>query len=138
MSFLPEFDQEFLADKGFAYTEKKDGDLRAIIMHDVVLPEGKYFALDPSGQPVPVTRADILIKIPDQYPDTKLDSFFARPFLKMAEGRADPPNSTGTERLFDQDWQFWSRHLNTAGYWRPGIDSLATYWNLVLQALRSA
>ncbi|MQW85993.1 E2/UBC family protein [Sinorhizobium saheli] len=135
---LPEFDREFLEGKELAFTEYgPDQGLRAVVVHNVALPEGKFVTMGASGQHEPVASCDVLIKIPDQYPDATLDSFYARPFLKLANSQSDPQNATATEQLLNQPWQFWSRHLNTHR-WRPNIDSLATYWDLVRQALRSA
>jgi hypothetical protein len=136
---LPEYDREFLESKGLLFTERSaQPGPRALIVHEVVLPEGKYSQSDAAGGYTPVASSDILIKIPDQYPDAALDSFYTRQFLKLSSGYSDPPNASGTELLFDENWQFWSRHLNPPYSWRPGVDSLATYWNLVLKALRSA
>lgn len=139
MSFLPEEDREFLAAKTFSFEEVTAGPgRRAIVVRAVPLPPGKFLARRPDGACAAVEVCDVLVMIPDGYPNTTLDSFYTDPFLVLAAGGQPPQNSFGTCCLFGRNWQFWSRHLNGPHLWRPGIDGLHTYWDLVLNEIRRA
>ncbi|KQP32826.1 E2/UBC family protein [Methylobacterium sp. Leaf100] len=139
MSFLPEDDRDFLADKAFSYEEVSAlPGQRAIIVKGVPLPPGKFLAREPNGVNVAVAACDVLVMVPDGYPNTTLDSFYIAPHLCLAASLQLPPNTGGPQPLFGRDWQFWSRHLTGPHVWRAGVDGLQTYWNLILYEIRRA
>jgi hypothetical protein len=78
----------------------------------------------------------ILVLIPKGYSKTKLDSWYVRPALKLSNGL--PVAATGDDQdLFQQKWQFWSRHLDDKE-WRPGTDNIEIYLQYIRAGLRDA
>lgn len=139
MSFLPEDDRDFLAAKAFSFEEVTAGPgQRAIIVKGVPLPPGKFLARRQDGTSTAIEVCDVLVMIPDGYPNTTLDSFYIAPHLCLAASNQPPQNTGGPQPLFGRDWQFWSRHLMGTHVWRAGVDGLHTYWNLILYEIRRA
>jgi hypothetical protein len=137
--FLPEDDQDFLRKKGIPHRFHSDGQgdalRRAIEFVDFAIPSN-LFKRDANGVMVPAGTASILVLIPKGYSKTKLDSWYVRPALKLSNGSLII--ATGDNQgLFQQSWQFWSRHLDDKE-WRPGIDSLETYLQYIRAGLRDA
>jgi hypothetical protein len=139
MSFLPEEDREFLADKGIKHqlmTEKTaDGAERC----GVVFPEfafGGNLRVQSENALVVCGSCDVLVLIPAGYSTTKLDSFYTLPRLRRPDG-TDPQSTSPENPLFENVWQFWSRHLDDKD-WRVGIDGLCTYINYIRRELRDA
>jgi len=139
MSFLPEEDREELAAKGIPYTEKEeklpDGTVRRGVLFPGFAFEGALFETKDNAL-VACAQCDLLILIPSGYAKTKLDSFYTRPYLKRQNG-AFPDRANVTQKLFDTDWQFWSRHLSD-DEWQKGDRDLVTYLYVVRDALRQA
>jgi E2/UBC family protein E len=131
MSFLPEDDREWLNEKCLSYKELTQDSARGVVLKKHCLQEGKFLTPLPDGKIVPVKKADVLILIPSGYNTTALDSFYTNPILIVAATGMKPPNCDGTQQHFGRDWQFWSRHLQGDNAWRPGIDSLRTFWEIV-------
>lgn len=115
---LDPHDEEFLKGLGFPFEVKAESAQDLVIIKQVTLPE-RY-------KP---TQADILIKIPANYPALKLDMFYASPDITFATGAACPGTTATT--IDGSKWQQWSRHL-TEGQWRPAVDCLETYWFAVI------
>lgn len=135
--FLPEDDQDFLRKKGISHRFHTEGQgdarRRAIEFMDLTIPPN-LFKRDANGLMVPAGTASILVLIPKGYSKTKLDSWYVRPALKLSNG--SPITATGDNQdLFQQSWQFWSRHLDDKE-WRPGIDGLETYLQYIRAGLR--
>ncbi len=95
------------------------------IEHEVVAVSGQigiifknYFL----GGAVTPGNADVLIMLPQSYPDTHPDMFYTEPWVSMKSGgwpeKADHPFDFNGRR-----WQRWSRHNSD---WRPGIDGIRT------------
>lgn len=140
MSFLPEEDREILLLKQIDYTEREeklpDGNARRGVIFPGFAFKGNLFETNKDGVLTPCTQCELLVLIPSGYANTKLDSFYTRPQLKVGGG--GEPNRTATgQRLFDLDWQFWSRHL-TDEEWNKGARDLANYLQMIKDALRSA
>jgi hypothetical protein len=140
MSFyLPEEDQEYLTAKGIQYellVEKVSGgqERRGVIFHGFPVPPGLRIVTN--GSLANCECCDLLVIVPHGYATTKLDSFYASPYLKRFDG-TDPRNATGQEVLFGATWQFWSRHLADSD-WRVGIDGFSTYLQYITSELRNA
>lgn len=140
MFSLPEEDVEFLAEKNFAHnlvSEEVAGGTearRGIIISGVPVPQNLR-EVTPNGL---VERGDceVMILVPSGYATTKLDSFYTRPHLKRSDSN-EPGATSFPQRLFGEDWQFWSRHLDDKD-WRPGVDGIATYLTYVKNELRGA
>lgn len=140
MSFLPEEDRELLGLKQIPYVEKEeklpDGTTRRGVVFPGVIFRGKLFERNKEGVLTPCTQCELLVLIPSGYANTKLDSFYTRPHLKVAAG-GDPDRATGVQKLFELDWQFWSRHL-TDEEWSKGARDLVNYLQIIKDALRNA
>src|SRR5882724_7920465 len=119
MSFLPEDDQDYLLIKGLPYELKAerlaDGSERRGVLFPGFVFEGTLWTRKDDNI-VPCSSCDLLILIPSGYSTTKLDSFYTRQVLKRADG-TDPINANAIQDLFQEKWQFWSRHL-TDEDWR--------------------
>src|SRR5262245_863150 len=110
---LPEFDREFLDEKGYYWEViKEGGELHLIIR----------------GWPIPnhysPNVADLMIIVPAGYPNSKLDMFWTYPDVKLKNG-SWPAQSQHHHAYHGRSWQRWSRHFQQP--WRPGIDSIRSY-----------
>jgi Prokaryotic E2 family E len=135
--FLPEDDQDFLRKRGVSHRFHTEGQgdalRRAIEFIDFAIPPN-LFRRDTSASVVPAGTANILVLIPKGYSKAKLDSWYIRPALVLANGGfVDRANSE--QDLFGQSWQFWSRHLDEHE-WRPGVDGLEIYLQYIRAGLR--
>ncbi len=114
----------FSKSKGWRYEVKSDGQFVFLVIREYPLPTGY----------IPVC-ADLLLRLPQGFPDAAPDMFWFCPDVSYANGGVPP--ATGDR--FEHDgriWQRWSRHLATA--WRPGIDNLQTYLRLIRTDLAGA
>lgn len=140
MSFLPEEDRDLLAAKQIPYVEKEeklpDGTARRGVMFPGFAFQANLFEVNKDGGLKACALCDVLVLIPSGYATTKLDSFYTRPHLKKSTG-GDPNCATNVQKMFDMDWQFWSRHL-TDEEWNKGAKDLVNYLQIVKDALRSA
>lgn len=139
MSFLPEEDQDFLAECGIDHTELSETLPGGNQRRGVLFPSFRFTSnlrRLSNGVLVPCENCDLLVVIPDGYATTKLDSFYTDPQLKLANS-ALPQNVAVDVPLFGKNWQFWSRHLNDQD-WRVGIDGLRSFLNIIRGELRAA
>lgn len=140
MSFLPEEDREILSSKQISYQEKEeklpDGNVRRGVIFSVFSFEGSLYQKNGDGALAPCARCDLLVLIPPGYATTKLDSFYTRPHLRRVGG-GDPNCATVDQKLFDLDWQFWSRHM-TDDDWKKGAYDLWAYLQIIRNELHSA
>lgn len=125
MSFLPRQDRRYLEARRIAFREHVEGGNKGVILTGVTLPDGKY----------QVSEADILILLPQSYPDVAPDMFFAVPHLKLIAEQREPRCTQARHNFDGQSWQRWSRHNNQ---WRPGIDGIWTMVKRVEEALEVA
>lgn len=125
MTFLPVKDRKYLADKGYEYEEVQDGDRKGVIFRNFPLPSGTFTA----------ERADVLIILPPNYPDTAPDMFYVMPWLKLSKGGQFPSKADHKLDFGGQNWQRWSRHNNE---WRSGKDGIWTMLKRVEAALEKA
>ena len=125
MSFLPEDDQEFLAESGIMHEELTERTPEGSERRGVLFPGFAFVGNLRGATGGTFERCDLLVLLPNGYATTKLDSFYTVPRLKRADGT--DPQSTGSDTpLFQKTWQFWSRHLDDKD-WRVGIDGLRTF-----------
>ena len=73
---------------------------------------------------------DILIQIPEAYPQAKLDMFWLYPTTRLASGEL-AKRTEHMESHLDRKWQRWSRHYA----WDPQRHSLLTHFEAIEQAL---
>lgn len=69
--------------------------------------------------------ADVLIQLPDVFPDAAPDMFWTDPVLTLGDGGRRPDGTDLDECHLERVWQRWSRHVR--GHWRPGIDTIRSY-----------
>jgi len=139
MSFLPEEDQEFLAETVISHQELEEVMPDRTKRRGVLFPSFSFagdLRKHNGTSLVGVDACDLLVVVPDGYATTKLDSFYTIPRLKRSDG-SDPQNTTVDSMLFGRSWQFWSRHLDDKD-WRVGIDGLRTFLSYIRGEFRSA
>ncbi len=125
MSFLPPDDLEYLETKGIVFEQCEEGNKKGIIIRGWKLPEEMY----------DVDRVDVLIIIPNGYPDVRPDMFHLMPWVKLLTGNKYPTKADQAVTFDGQSWQRWSRHCDD---WRPGIDGIWTMLKRVEHALQVA
>lgn len=122
MGFLPPDDLTYLQNKSIAFEEHEDGSKKGIVLKNWPLPADLYDA----------DVADLLIIIPQGYPDIRPDMFHLIPWVKLRNGNKYPNAADQPVMFGGQKWQRWSRHNNE---WRPGIDGIWTMLKRVEHAL---
>lgn len=122
---LPMKCRRYLADRGMAFEEVRDGQQRAVVLRGFALPVGRFDA----------ATADILIYLPAGYPDSAPDMFYCQPWLRLVPANHYPRAADQPQPFRGVPWQRWSRH-NAA--WRPGVDGIWTMVKRIENALREA
>ena len=80
--------------------------------------------------------ADVLIQLPDGFPDAAPDMFWTDPILTVGNGSSRPPQTGENKCHLGRKWQRWSRHIR--GHWRPGIDNIRSYVAYIHRCLAEA
>ena len=123
---LPLEDARFLNNAGIAYRTFDDGSgMLNVELLDFALPAG-----------LNATQANILLRLAATYPDSPPDMWWAIPHLATVHG-GTITNTEQVESYDGRSWQRWSRHLDP-GSWRPGVDSLQSYVQLLRTELKAA
>lgn len=120
---LPEDDEGYLTEKGMAFELIPDGDGCLLLLPGYVIDGEKYDRADTT----------LMVRIPAQYPNAKLDMFYADPPVKLRNG-SYPDRADHFEDHVGRRWQRFSRHLPG---WRAGIDGLPTLLTFVHRELRN-
>lgn len=81
-------------------------------------------------------RSDLLIRLPNGYPDTQPDMFWFQAAIARKDGEAIPAIAL-IETHGGRRWHRWSRHLQ-GGEWSSGIDDLRTYVAYIRRCLEAA
>lgn len=125
--FLPEFDRDYLVSKHLTFEEKIDSLGNGLIIREYRLPQGKY------------TRetSDLLILIPQGYPDNRPDMWYFNPRVLLSSSNAEPKQTQVTITFEGNQWQRWSRHY-PAEEWKSGEDGIHTYLKKIQYALETA
>ncbi|MDP2343761.1 MAG: E2/UBC family protein [Deltaproteobacteria bacterium] len=76
-----------------------------------------------------VSRCDVLVVIPENYPDDGNDMLWTSPMLVRKDGKAIPalsgPGAGENRKYGGSEFSRWSRHWNTASTkWRAGKDDV--------------
>lgn len=122
---LPLRDRRYLIDHGLAHEEVVFGTQHGVILRAFPLPLARFDA----------DAADILILLPNGYPDVPPDMFYSVPWLRLKPGNIYPRAADQSLNFNGQNWQRWSRH-NTD--WRPGVDGIWTMLKRIEAALAEA
>lgn len=116
---LPAQDTAFLDSTGLRWETVKDGNVLRVIIYDYPIPDGFN-----------VVKADIYIRLSDQYPDNELDMIYVSPALSLKCGKAI--NNLSHDNFDGKNWQRWSRHrVNKAQAWDPALDGIQSHLVLV-------
>jgi len=120
-------DTEFLNALGYRWELVREGDPGGpanwgLILRDYRLPPG--FNHDCS---------DLMVRIPLHYDTAGLDMFNLAKAVVRRDGRAIP--NLAEVKFKDQAWVQWSRHREPDEPWVPGVDSLATHFTIIENAL---
>lgn len=125
--FLPEFDREYLESKGYQFDEIVDAGRYGLIIRNYELPNNKYNQ----------SHSDLLILIPQGYPDTRPDMWYFYPAILLTPNNRPARQTQAVINFEGKSWQRWSRHY-PANQWRSGIDGIHTYLKKVNTALKNA
>jgi hypothetical protein len=125
--FLPEFDRDYLLEKGYQFEEKIDANRNGLILRSWLLPVGKFN----------LQTADLLILIPNGYPEVRPDMWYFNPAILLAPSNIPARQTQASINFEGKAWQRWSRHY-PANEWRSGVDGIHTYLKKVQTALESA
>ncbi|MCL4285020.1 MAG: hypothetical protein KJZ62_07935 [Fimbriimonadaceae bacterium] len=126
MMQLPDDDEQFLSELGLPWNLHPDGDSAGFLVVD-------QFCVSGGGLgPSPI---QLMIRIPAQYPLSKLDMWYCSPAVRHQSTGAFPPQADVHETFLGISWQRFSRHLND-GCWKPGIDGLRTFFRFILRELQ--
>lgn len=120
---LPEDDELYLQEKGFIFEIVPDGSGGLLLLKDYKIDTTRY-------EPAVTT---LMVRIPAQYPNAKLDMFYADPPIKLKENGHYPDRADHFENHAGRKWQRFSRHLPD---WRPGLDGLPTLLTFVQRELQ--
>lgn len=120
---LPEEDREYLDTLEKEWRTEQDAGDRLVVILDYDLPDGYDHQV-----------VELMIKIPPNYPMTKLDMFYLNPPIHRKDGREIPKLSL--EMVGERQWQQWSRHYKDEE-WHPDI-GLAGYLDSVKDCLQEA
>lgn len=122
---LPDVDAHFLHREEIAYRTFEEGSMLNVELLEFTLPAG-----------LSANTASVLIRLSSNYPDAAPDMWWVIPHLTTAHG-AEIAATQVIETIDGRSWQRWSRHLD-AGAWRPGVDSLESYFRLLQTELDAA
>lgn len=127
MELLTATDYEQLDGAGLDSVEESGR--RFLILKDYQLPVGIYN----------VSKCNILVEIPSNYPDAGNDMFWVHPELFRSNGKAIPAAARfggGDPRHHDdKEYCRWSRHWNTVQRWDPAKDRIKTILNRITWCL---
>src|SRR5258708_495793 len=113
MPFLPQRDRGYLAERGYSFSEIEDGGQKALVLHDVSLPAGRY----------DVATVDVLVLLPPGFPDVGPDMFYTNPWVRLVPQGCHPKAADQPQPFQGKPWQRWSRHSSE---WRAGRDGIHT------------
>lgn len=125
--FLPEFDREYLTTKGYEFREEQENNRKGLIINNWTLPDNIF----------QTEKANLLIFLPDGYPDVPPDMFYFSPALLLKPSNRFARATEAMEPFIKISWQRWSRHLG-GEKWRKGVDGIHTYLKRVDEALKVA
>jgi len=122
---LPEADEQYLAAKGISYKLVPGASEVFFIAKDLAVSATKWDR----------SQTDLMLRIPNGYPNAGLDMFWVDPPLQFRTG-GYPTSADQFENHASRRWQRFSRHLATP--WRPGVDGIGSFLALVLAELRGS
>jgi len=125
MGFLPSRDRHYLSERNLKFEEVVHGLQKGLVLPQWTIPQTR---LDHE-------QADLLIMLPDGYPDVPPDMFYLNPWVRIAATQQFPRMANVSFEFNEIHWQRWSRHNNE---WRRGVDGIWTMLKRVEHALSEA
>lgn len=119
---LTDSDRQYLESKGFDFEAVSEANMICVVIKAFALPDG----YEPG-------QADLLLRLPLQFPDVPPDMFWMDPPVRYAGGVV-PAATDLLEPYVGRQWQRWSRHFGMST-WRPGVDDLRSYLRLIKSTL---
>ena len=119
---LPQPDIEYLTDHGLNYSVVGEANMTCVVVRGYQLPDGYH-----------PQQSDLLLRLNPGYPDVQPDMWWFDPPVRLSDGRTAPATEV-VEQHVGRAWQRWSRHFNP-GQWRPGVDSLESFFALIRMEL---
>lgn len=124
-----------------------DEDYKALKEREVSFVEDeaqRFFVLQGYKLPEDIYKqdyCDVLIVVPNNYPQAGNDMFWTNPRLVRADGKAIPQTNEpggGDSRVFQgKEFCRWSRHWNHgSSVWKPGKDDVVTILRRIDWAFR--
>lgn len=115
---LPEDDVSFLDSLDLEWETVIEGKVMRLVVYRYPIPAGYSHR-----------EVDLYLRIDATYPDTQIDMVYFHPALFLTSGRGI--GALATEIFDGKSWQRWSRHRQSPGGWRPGIDNVESHLALV-------
>lgn len=122
---LPSRDQAFLNDRQYDWVLLPDQDGHGCLI---------IRNFDVSGGGFSPGTTELMVRIPPQYPIAPLDMWYCSPPIRRSDTGSFAVASEVMETRIGKTWQRFSRHLN--GGWRPGLDSLRSFFVLIQRELQ--
>lgn len=129
MPLLLDSDYESLRDAGLQYEEHAAQ--RFFVLLGITLPAQQYT----------ISVCDVLVVVPQNYPQAGNDMFWTYPPLQRADGRPIPavlgPGGGDNRFCNGREYCRWSRHWQptSPGAWRPGKDDFMSIYRRIEWAL---
>lgn len=112
-------DQAFADNHPGCVERVMEGNKHWVLIHNVDLPEGYN-----------ESRVTAAVLLPIGYPACGLDMVYFYPALTLTSGKAIHA-ADAREIIQGKSYQRWSRHFTPEAPWRPGVDSLETYYAMI-------
>lgn len=116
---LPEEDQLFVNRHPDCVEGVQEGGKNWVLIHDMDVPDGYN-----------IGKVTAAILIPVGYPYCGLDMVYFFPALSLTSGKKIHA-AESREMIRGKFYQRWSRHFTHQAPWRPGVDSLDTYYIMI-------
>ena len=129
MNLLTSNDYDCLNKMGLQSIEVPDQHF--LILKDYELPEGIYN----------VNKCNILVIIPNNYPDAGNDMFWVHPELYRSDGKQIPAafkfGGNDARHHDNKEYCRWSRHWDNNQRWNPSEDGISTIINRLTWCLNN-
>lgn len=122
---LPPSDMEYLRERAPGHSVANEGGMTCVVIPGFSLGSGFTQA-----------AADLLLRLPQGYPDVRPDMWWFCPAVQRTDGQVIAATQL-RQHYLAREWQRWSRHLNH-GQWRSGVDGIESYIALVRRELHAA
>ena len=102
----------------------QERNLNWLILRNYSIPEGYK-----------VSKADVAILIPNNYPAGRLDMAYFYPAMVRTDDK--PIGALSNQSIEGKVYQRWSRHRTAANPWNPELDNIESHLDLMLNCLKA-